>query len=302
MNLRDLEYIVAVGNHRSFSYAAEVCNVSQPSLSTQVKKVEEELGLLLFERSRRKVEVTSFGAQFIERAEKILELLQEMRDLASEKADRIDGQVVLGAILTVAPYMFSSIVKAVATHAPSIDLILKETTTEMLVKELLLGEVDAAIISLPTDDNIFESTFLFSEPFYLAVPESHPLASRDVIQDADLKGRDLILLEEGHCFRKQALEVCQSTTAMENKVFQATSLETIRQFVGSGEGITLMPRIAMRLNDGMAYIPLANPSFSRDIGVIWRKSSPKVALIQKIIELIRPQTRPAGTGHGTRLG
>ena len=290
MNLRDLEYIVAVGKHRKFSYAAEVCHVSQPSLSAQVKKVEEELGIQIFERSKRKVEVTAYGSQFIERAEKILALLQEVRDLAHENASRIKGRITLGAILTVAPYMFSHIVKAVKALEPSIDLILREATTEVLIKELLLREIEMAVISLPTDDNVFESSLLFEEPFYLAVGKGHPLGDKEVVEDKDLKGRDLILLEEGHCFRKQALEICQTTTAKENKIFRATSLETIRDFVGTGEGITLMPKIAMKSNDGITYIPLSNPQFNRKIGLIWRKNSEKSVLIHRLIEIIRAST------------
>ena len=287
MNLRDLEYIIAVGEHGSFSYAAEMCNVSQPSLSTQIKKVEEQLGVQLFNRSRRKVEVTSYGAHFIERAQKILGLLDEIRDMADEHSGRMQGRIVLGAILTVAPYIFSDIVTAVTENEPSIDLVLKETTTESLIKGLLLREIDAAIISLPTDEHVFEAISLFHEPFYLAVAEEHAFAARDVIKDEQLKGKDLILLEEGHCFRNQALEICRTTTARENEVFQATSLETIRHVVASGAGITLMPDIARRANDGLAYIPMENAHFKREIGVVWHKASPKQVLIHRLIELIK---------------
>ena len=287
MNLRDLEYIVAVGKHRKFSYAAELCHVSQPSLSAQIKKVEEELGSQIFERSRRKVEVTAYGSQFIERAEKILGLLQEVKDLAHEHANRVGGQITLGAILTVAPYLFSHIVKTVKSFEPTIELILREATTEVLIKELLLREIEMAVISLPTDDNVFESSLLFEEPFYLAVGEAHPLAKKEIIEDDDLKNRDLILLEEGHCFRKQALEICQNTTAKENTVFRATSLETIRYFIATGEGVTLMPKIAMKSNDGVAYIPLSNPQFNRKIGLIWMKNSEKSVLIHRLAEIIK---------------
>lgn len=287
MNLRDLEYIVAVGKHRSFSYAAEVCHVSQPSLSTQIKKVEEELGLKIFTRSRRKVEITTFGAEFIERAENILSLLSEMHDLADSRNKELKGKITLGVILTVAPYILSHIVKTISDKSPSIQLVLKESTTENLVKEVLTGHLDAAIISLPTDDNIFESASLFTEAFYLAMPKDHPLTTKSVIQDEDLKGLDLILLEEGHCFRNQALDVCKTTSAFENDMFQATSLETIRHFVSAGEGLTLMPSIGIRENDGLAYRPLANPKFVREIGIIWQKSQKKRPLFTKLVELTR---------------
>ena len=287
MNIRDLEYIVAVGEHGSFSYAAEVCNVSQPSLSTQVKKVEDQLGVQLFNRSRRKVEVTSYGAVFIEKAKEILKLLVEIRELADQHSGRIEGRIVLGAILTIAPYVFSNIVNVVSEHAPFIDLVLKETTTESLIKGMLLREIDAAIISLPTDENVFESCTFFEEPFFLAVAEGHPLAASEVIRDEQLKGKDLILLEEGHCFRNQALEVCRTTTARENEVFQATSLETIRHVVASGAGITLMPSVARKKHDGLVYIPMENAHFKREIGLVWHKSSQKQVLIHRLVELLQ---------------
>lgn len=287
MNLRDLEYIVAVGKHRSFSYAAELCHVSQPSLSTQVKKVEAELGISLFKRSRRSVEITAYGARFIERAEQILSLLEEIRDMADQAADKTEGKITIGGILTVAPYLFSYVVKSVSSHAPNVDLVLKEATTENLIKGILMREIDMAIISLPTDDNLFESVSLFEEPFYLAVADAHPFASKDTVHDEDLKGQDLILLDEGHCFRKQALDICHSTTARENAVFSATSLETIRNVVSTAEGITLIPQMAIKQNDGITYLPLANKDFKREIGVIWQKSSLKRSLIARMIELLQ---------------
>ena len=286
MNLRDLEYIVAVGKHGSFSYAAEVCHVSQPSLSTQIKKVEEELGVQIFSRSRRKVEVTSFGVAFIEKAEAILSLLHEMKELADTRNEALQGKLTLGAILTVAPYIFPQIAKTVSENASAIHLVLKESITETLVKDVLAGKLDAAIISLPTDDHLFESITLFSEPFYLAMPQGHPLAQKKVIEDGDMKNLDLILLEEGHCFRNQALDICKTTSAFENNMFQATSLETIRHVVSAGEGLTLMPGIATRDNDGLAYRPLANPNFRREIGLIWRRSQRKKALISRLVELV----------------
>lgn len=291
MNLRDLEYIVAVGKHLNFSYAAQVCHVSQPSLSAQIKKVEEELDLQIFERSRRKVEVTAFGNEFIQRAETILTLLKEIQDLADSRNMLLKGELSLGAILTVAPYIFSQIVKTVSENESSIRLILKESKTETLVKNILTGEIDAAIVSLPSDDHVFESIPLFVEPFFLAMPQDHPLSNKEVIEDEDLKNLDLILLEEGHCFRKQALDVCKTTAALENNMFQATSLETIRHLVASGAGLTLMPGIAVKQNDHLVYRPLANPNFKREIGIISIKSPVKKALIAKLGELTKRAIR-----------
>ena len=292
MNLRDLEYIVAVGKHLNFSYAAEICRVSQPSLSAQIKKVEEELDLQIFDRNRRKVEITPFGIEFIQRAEKILNLLEEIQDIADSRNTTLDGELSLGAILTVAPYLFPQIVQIVSHSEPTIRLVLKESKTETLVKEVLTGPLDTAIVSLPTDTNVFDTYPLFTESFLLALPQHHPLAEKDVIEDDDLKNEDLILLEEGHCFRNQALEVCKTTSAFENDRFQATSLETIRHLVAAGEGLTLMPQIAAQDNDGLIYRPLANPNFKREIGLITEKAPLKKLLITKLAQLIRSLQDP----------
>ena len=183
--------------------------------------------------------------------------------------------------------MFPQIVSGLAHDAPKMKLSLKEAKTENLLKGLLEGNVDAAIVSLPSDDHVFESASLFVEPFYVAVANDHPLASKEFIADKDLEAHNLILLEEGHCFRAQALEVCHSTAAKENKVFNATSLETIRHFVSIGEGITLMPSMARQDHDGITYIPLKNNKFSREIGIIWRKSNHKKPQIEKLVSLIQ---------------
>lgn len=286
MNFRDLEYIIAVGKHRSFSYAAELCNVSQPSLSAQIKKVESELGAEIFVRSRRSVRVTPYGEQFIERAKAILGLTSEMQELAQQSTTKLEGKVSLGAILTVAPYLFSDVVKLVTKHAPGIQLVLVEGKTERLLSDLLHGKIDAAIISLPTDEHVFETRALFRESFYVAVGANHALAKRDVLSDNDLKGVEFILLDEGHCFRKQALDICQGTSAKENEVFQATSLETIRHYVSAVDGVTLMPQIARKERDGLIYLPLENPRFTRDIGVVWRKASNKKALLERMASII----------------
>ena len=234
MNFRDLEYVIEASKTLSFSKAAENCHVSQPSLSAQVKKLEEELGATIFMRSRRKIHITTFGERFVEKATEILQIREDMHRLANESRNPLEGQVTLGAILTVAPYMFPKIVNTLSEKTPGIKLSLKESKTEDLLKGLLDGKIDAAIVSLPTDDHVFESQSLFTEPFYVAVSESHDLASKSSLSDNDLDMRKLILLEEGHCFRSQALDVCRSTTARENTVFNATSLETIRHFISTG--------------------------------------------------------------------
>ncbi|MEM7618587.1 MAG: LysR substrate-binding domain-containing protein [Pseudomonadota bacterium] len=288
MNFRDLEYVIETAKALSFSKAAENCNVSQPSLSAQIKKLEEELGTNLFIRSKRKVLLSAYGESFLEKAQQILKTRGEMYLLANENKNPLQGKVNLGAILTVAPYMFPNIVSVLSKKAPKIQLTLKEAKTEELLKSLLDGKIDAAILSLPTDDHVFESQSLFYEPFYVAVAKNHKLASKKTITPKDMDAQKLILLEEGHCFRAQALDVCHSTAAKENKIFKATSLETIRHFIEAGDGVTLMPEMSIQKDDGLAYIPLEDKKFMRQIGIVWRKSCNKKPQIEKLISLIKP--------------
>ena len=286
MNFRDLEYVVEASKCLSFSRAAENCNVSQPSLSAQIKKLEAEVGADIFIRSKKRIYLTSFGDAFVETAKDILSKKDDIYNLAEKNQNPLEGKITLGGILTVAPYLFPQIVKTLKAEAPKIQLCLKETKTEDLLKGLLDGKVDAAIISLPTDDHVFESRVLFKESFYVAVSKDHELAGRKSVSEKDLEGRDLILLEEGHCFRSQALDVCYSGAAKENNMFTATSLETIRHFVAKGGGITLMPAMARMKNDGIVYIPMDKNKFSRNIGVVWRKSCNKTPQIEKLVSVI----------------
>jgi LysR family hydrogen peroxide-inducible transcriptional activator len=270
MNLRDLEYIVAVADLNSFSAAANACHVSQPSLSAQIKKVEQKLGAKIFERTKRSVRLSAFGHMFIPRARLILAEIEKIRTDARQQIDPFQGRLALGAIATVAPYLFPSVLQVVQKKAPDMTLVLKEGVTAELLKNLLDGTIDAAIVSLPTDSHAFESYKLFDDSFYLAVGERHPLAMRDAVSEEMLRAQKLILLEEEHCLRDQALSVCQGSLMQEDRGFRATSLETIRQIVASGQGVTLMPELARRNNDGIAYIPVEDKNLSRQIGLVWR--------------------------------
>lgn len=292
MNFRDLEYVIEASKTLSFSKAAEICNVSQPSLSTQIKKLEIELNAELFIRSKKQLHLTAFGETFVEKAKEILELREDIRKTAGKNKNPPEGKIKLGAILTVAPYLFPNIVNTLNQKTPKLKLSLKEAKTEELISDLLKGTIDAAIVSLPTDEHIFETKPLLTEQFYVAIPKNHPLAKKTVITKADLNGQELTLLEEGHCFRSQSLDVCQTTTAKENQTFTATSLETIRHFIALGNGITLMPEMACKKTENMAYIPLQNNKFKREIGIIWHKSGHKKLQIEKLIDLIKESLAP----------
>ncbi len=288
MNLRDLEYILAVASHKSFSGAAAACNVSQPSLSTQVRKVEDELGARIFERDSRHVYLTAFGGVFVKHATSALGEIDAIRAAARQSLDPFAGQFSLGAIATVAPYYFPEVLKRIKKKAPRLQLSLQEGQTARLAEALLAGRLDAAIMSLPVDGQLFESAPLFSDPFYLAVPEDHRLAKRRLVVEADFEQEKLILLDDGHCLRQQALDVCQKGVAQEDQAFLATSLETIRHIVAVGEGVTLMPAIARRKQDGIAYIPVDNPQYSRSIGLVWRRSSDRKDLMAALVKALSP--------------
>lgn len=286
MNLRDIDYILAVAERKSFSAAASFCNVSQPSLSTQIKKVEDELGTKIFERDNRHVYLTAFGQVFVERAARITAEVDYIKSAAKQSLNPFAGEFTLGAIATVAPYYFPEVLKKIKKKAPSLQLNLQEGQTATLVEDLLAGRIDAAILSLPTDKHLFESADLFDDRFYLAVPEGHRLAKKKHVDDSDFKDEKLILLDDGHCLRQQALDLCQRAALQEDRAFRATSLETIRHIVATGDGLTLMPQLAVRKGDGISYIPMRNPRYSRTIGLVWRKSSDRTELMGALVKAL----------------
>ncbi len=286
MNFRDLEYVIAVSELRNFSKAAESCSVSQPSLSIQIKKLEEELDVTIFDRGKQEIELTPLGERVVEKARHILDIKSDLNCLSQTHAASLSGKIRLGAILTLAPYVFSDIVVRAKEIEPNLKFVLKEAKTEELLKDLTRGRLDAALISLPTDEHVFDVHPVFSESFYLAVPQNHRLAKRRSISERDLQGERLILLEDGHCFREQALKVCSSLAAKEYGPFKATSFETIRHLVLAGEGVTLLPEIACRSYDDLSCIPIKGEAYVREIALIWRKSSKAKPQLDKLAELI----------------
>lgn len=287
MNIRDIEYIVAVADQGSFSGAALRCNVSQPSLSAQIKKVEEQLGLQIFERTKRSVRLSLYGQSFLVHARRILAEVEGMRADAHQQIDPFTGNLSLGAIATVAPYFFPRILPHMKRAAPQLSLLLKESVTGTLIREMLEGMTDMALLSLPTDSNAFETVPLFDDPFFLAVAKDHPLAHEDSIDEDSLRSEKLILLEDEHCMRAQALAICKHSHMLEDKAFQATSLETIRHVVATGQGMTLMPGIARRDNDGIAYIPITGKHYSRTIGLAWEKGHDRSSFFHAVAALMQ---------------
>ena len=292
MNLRELEYLVAVDEELHFHKAAERCHVSQPTLSGQLKKLEEELGVLLVERNNRQVAMTEIGRLVGERARVILTEVKAIREMAETFQDPMAGELHVGLIPTVAPYLLPIIMPPLRRSHPRLKLWLHEYQTGDLLDKLRRAELDLLILALPVDTNEFAEASLYLEPFQLAMPQSAGSDfSQPMIQIRDLENREMLLLEEGHCLRGQALDVCHMAGATENPGFHATSLETLRHMVGEEMGMTLMPELAIPIRttkaDALRYIRFADPQPSRRIGMLYRKGSHRKSTYQAMRETIR---------------
>ncbi len=287
MNIRDLKYLVAVAKLRNFTSAADHCYVSQPTLSGQIKKLEETLGVQLFERTNKKVIPTAVGKQITLSAIQILSEVDHIKAIAESSKDPLSGRFRLGAFPTLASYIFPAMVQPIKVRMPNLKLILLEEKTAILTQQLAQGDIDAALLALPIDNDLFSNQILFDDYFCLAVPEGHELSNLLQIDQSSILNRRLLLLEEGHCLRDQALDVCSITGTTEETDIRATSLETLRQMVRAGTGITLMPEIAIRKNDGICYIPFKSPRPKRTIGLVWRKTLAKTGVIEELIKIIQ---------------
>jgi len=288
VNLRDLNYIVAVARYRSFVQASEKCCVSQPTLSTQIKKVESILGIQIFERNNKKVLLTEVGKEIVTSAQHVLDEVAQMKAIAANAQEPLAGNLRIGAFPSLASYLFPDLVLAVKTELPKIKLFLIEEKTNILITQLEQGEIDTALLSLPLKEKFLSSQPLFEDEFELAVAQEHPLANRNIISPLELHDLQLLLLDEGHCMRDQALQFCQWAGAQEQLGVRAASLETLRQMVIAGTGVTLMPQIAIRPDDvGIKYIPFDQTVPKRTIGLVWRKTSVRKQLMERLVEIFR---------------
>jgi LysR family hydrogen peroxide-inducible transcriptional activator len=291
MNLRDLRYLVALADERHFGKAAERCFVSQPTLSAQIRKLEEYLGVPLVERQPKRVAITATGEKIVQRARALLQQADAIVELARTDRDPLAGALKLALIPTVGPYLLPHIAGRLRRELPRLKLMLYEYQTEHLLSRLRSGEIDVGVLALPVDIDGIESAPLYDEPFTLAVPATHPLAERERVKVEDLRGETLLLLEDGHCLRDQALEVCSRVRVNEAQDYRATSLETLRQMVAAGHGITLLPELAAETSVGTArglrIKPFAKPAPGRTIGAVWRKSTTRTPAIEGIVATIR---------------
>jgi LysR family hydrogen peroxide-inducible transcriptional activator len=292
MTLTELKYIVAVAREKHFGHAAEACFVAQPTLSVAIKKLEDELGVTLFERGGSEVSMTPLGAQIVAQAERVLEQTAAIKEIAKQNKDPLAGPFRLGIIYTIAPYLLPSLVKTLIERVPQMPLILQENFTARLVELLRAGELDAIIVALPIPEQGFMVQPVYDEPFVVAVPRDHPWTKRENIHSGELKSETMLLLGNGHCFRDQVLEVCPEMSRFStsgdgiSRTFEGSSLETIRHMVASGIGITVLPEGSVpdiHTKEGMLrYIPFADPVPSRRVVIAWRKSFTRGAAIEAV--------------------
>ncbi|MBX3706207.1 MAG: DNA-binding transcriptional regulator OxyR [Pseudomonadales bacterium] len=287
MNLRDLRYLVAVAEQRHFGRAAEACFVSQPTLSTQIKKLEEELGVVLIERTNRQVMLTPVGERIVAQAQRVLREVNQLVHIAQAYQDPFGGEFRLGIIPTVAPYLLPKILGPINKAFPKLKTQLTEGQTLNITRMLRDGELDAVILALPLDEEHVEQVKLYTEPFYFAASRQHPKAGQKSVRLADLEDEQVLLLEDGHCLRDQALAICQTAHAVENTNFRATSIETLRQMVAANVGITLMPELAVPQKSAtVRYLPFSGATPHRDIGLCWRTSSTREELLEELAKLL----------------
>ncbi|MBK8063986.1 MAG: hydrogen peroxide-inducible genes activator [Betaproteobacteria bacterium] len=302
MTLTELRYIVAVARERHFGHAAESCFVSQPTLSVAIKKLEDELGVLLFERGPGEVSVTAIGEQIVQQAQRVLEGAALIKEIAIAGKDPLAGTLRLGAIYTIGPYLLPKLIPILRRNAPALQLLIQENFTHKLADSLKQGEVDAIIIALPFDEPGIETQSLYDEPFLLAVPQGHPWEKRKQISPEEVTKESLLLLGAGHCFRDQVLEFCSTTHRTGSSLQRALeggSLETIRQMVASGVGITVLPSTSIGQHDGTSELirirPFGKPVPERRVALAWRKSFPRpqaiAALRQAILACDLPLVR-----------
>jgi LysR family hydrogen peroxide-inducible transcriptional activator len=288
LTLKQLRYFEALARHGHFGRAAEVCAISQPALSMQIKELEESLGTALFERGARQVRLTGFGEEVSSRVRDILRSVDELGDLARASRNRLAGRLRIGVIPTIAPYLLPRIIGDLTRLHPGLDIRVRETQTTKLIEELAEGRLDTAIVALPVSEPSLTEVALFEEKFVLVRPaedEGKPVPNREALREMKL-----LLLEEGHCFRDQALSFCNLPSSRPRELLDGSSLSTLVQMVGAGIGVTLIPEMAVAVETRSASVsitPFRSPQPSRTIGMIWRQTSPLAKQLMQVAEVVR---------------
>ncbi|KUF12446.1 hydrogen peroxide-inducible genes activator [Pseudoponticoccus marisrubri] len=292
LTLRQLRYFEALSRHGHFGHAAASCAVSQPALSVQIRDLEDEVGAKLFERGARQVRLTQFGEEFAQRTREILRRVDELGDLARASQAQLVGRLRIGIIPTIAPYLLPRLIGDLSRTHQGIDIHVRETLTPRLVQELVEGRIDTAVVALPISEPTLHEEALFTERFMLV---RHAAEADKPVPEADeLREMRLLLLEEGHCFRDQALSFCNIQSALSRDGLDGSSLGTLVQMVGAGIGVTLIPEMAVPVETRSADVAVARfraPEPTRVIGMVWRRTSPLAAQLGRISEVVRDAAR-----------
>ena len=286
--LKQLRYFDALGRYCHFGRAAAACSISQPAMSVQIKELEDALDTVLFERGARQVRLTAFGEEFSLRVREILRSVDDLGDLARASGNRFVGRLRIGVIPTIAPYLLPTFLQNVARSHRGLDIHVRETVTQKLIRELTEGRLDTAIVALPVSEPTLREVALFSEDFMLVRHQRD--AGKPVPDGEALRDLRLLLLEEGHCFRDQALSFCNLRTAPQGDGLEGSSLSTLVQLVGAGLGVTLIPEMAVAVESRSADVSISrfkHPKPSRTVGMIWRNSSPLAQELVQIADLVR---------------
>ncbi|MDZ4772669.1 MAG: LysR substrate-binding domain-containing protein [Planctomycetota bacterium] len=294
VTLAELRYVVALSDHRHFGRAARASLVTQPTLSAAIKKVETTLRVTIFERSSKLVAVTPLGAQIVEEARRVLDAMDRIGDIAAHSRDPLAGPLRLGVIPTLGPYLLPWLIPPLHAAFPRLQLILRELKTSDMVEELTHNQLDAGILALPLPIPGLASSALFEEPFLFVAPTGHALSKKASVKETDLEGERVLLLDEGHCLRDQALSFCRksgATTYDREGDFRATSIETLRHMVGAGMGSTLLPALAVTADEeSRSHVMVrhfVSPEPGRKMALAWRKTHPRAADHQKLAEFVR---------------
>ena len=284
MNIRDLKYVVELAKHQNFARASESSNVSQPALSMQIKKLEDELGVKIFERDKKNFLITKIGKEIIKQAELTILASEELKRIAKNAKNPQHIEVRIGAFPTLASYFFAKIIKKIRQKFPNLTIFLYEEKSEVLISKLRNGEIDLIFLASATELDFADCKKIFSEQFFLATPLKHPLTKRNKITQKDLKNLEIMLLAEGHCLRDQALEICSTIGSKTKTDFSATSLETLKLMVETNNAITLIPEIAIKKTDKIHYHKISD-DLTRTVNCYWRKSAININLCLEIAGL-----------------
>src|SRR5258706_1551034 len=292
MTLKELQYLVALADQGRFGRAAEACHVGQPTLSTQLKKLEDYLGVTLFERNKHYLLPTPIGEEIVERARIALDVVEQIRQLARQGDDPMKGELRLGVIPTLGPYLIPHLLPAIRGSCPKLQLFLREDLTANLLERLRQGRLDALLLALPVPGDDIEAMTLFREPFMVALPAGHALEGNKEIREEDLVGQNVLLLEEGHCMRDQALAICGSAASNQREELKATSIETLRQMVPASVSCSLLPALAAlpgvgSVQNGLVQIrPFESPIPVRTVGIAWRNRYPREKTIRHLAKIV----------------